>query len=196
GGVGHGFHAAGDIDVSKSGLDADGGFHDGLQPAAAQHVDALGADFHRDACGDADLTADVLAEACGDDVAHEHFVDVFRVDAGLLDGLFEDRGAQIDQLDVGETAHEAADGASLGGYDVRFSHWDDLSFLADFRPSRSVYYTGRRQVNEQGEKSKRLHHFPYNRKARKIVWKIVKKAGEQAESAACERIGKTYFFLC
>ena len=110
----HVLGAARDHDVGVAGFDHLGRHVDAVQAGAADHVDGDSRSGDRQAGLDAGLTGHVLAQARLDDAAHVDMVDLLRLDAGAVDGLLDDDGAQLGSRDVGQRAAEFADGSTAG----------------------------------------------------------------------------------
>ena len=120
--VAHRLHAAGDGDVDVAGGDALGGEHDGFQPGAADLVDRERGDGLRQSAAERRLPGGGLAEAGGDDVAHDALVDDGRVDAGACHGLAHDQRAELGGSEVLQRAEELAGRESDGADDDGFAH--------------------------------------------------------------------------
>ena len=113
----HRFLAAGDDDVGiavEQRLIAE---RDGAQARAAELVDAPGRAFHRNAGGDRGLAGRVLALRRGQDLAHDHFGDAARLDAGALQRGLDGDGAEIVGRRGGEGAVETSDRGAGGADD-------------------------------------------------------------------------------
>ena len=104
GGVGHGFHATGDDDVSIAAFDGLRGHHDGFHAGAADFVDG-GAGY---AVGDSGafggLSGRGLAESAAEDVAHEDFIDLVGFYVSGFEGGFDGVGSELRGGEVGEGA--------------------------------------------------------------------------------------------
>jgi hypothetical protein len=75
GGAGHALHAAGDDDVGGPGLQRIMGHGGGLEARAAHLVDGGGLDVLAEAGAERRLAGRSLAEAGGQDAAHEDLID-------------------------------------------------------------------------------------------------------------------------
>ena len=75
----HALLAAGDHDISIAGRDLLRAKRDGAKARAAHLVHAEGRRIHGNASGDGGLPRRVLALACRQHLAHDHFVDVRRL---------------------------------------------------------------------------------------------------------------------
>jgi hypothetical protein len=92
--VAHRLHTAGDRDLDVTGLDALVSQHHGLEAGAAHLVDGEGSHVLGEPGLERGLARRSLALAARDDVAHDALVHRGRVDAGALDGLGDDHGAE------------------------------------------------------------------------------------------------------
>ena len=108
GGPGHGLHAAGDDDIGGAGLQRIMGHGGGLEARAAHLVDGGGLDVLAEARAERGLTGRSLAEAGGQDAAHEDLIDLGRIDLGAFDSGLDGLGAEVGGLHAGEDALEAA----------------------------------------------------------------------------------------
>ncbi|MNS50666.1 hypothetical protein D3C72_833200 [compost metagenome] len=121
-GVGHRFHATGDHDLGRAGLDQVMTEHDGLHARTTDLVEGGRADRQRDAGGDRCLAGRGLAEVGRQHAAHQDFGDVAGRNARLFQrggdgGRAEGRGRNAVEL-----AEEGADGSALGGGDDDVGH--------------------------------------------------------------------------
>ena len=78
--VGHGFHAAGDGDLGVSGSDGVGGEGNGFEAGAADHVDGEGRDGVGETAAKGGLACGILAEAGGENAAHDALGDKRGID--------------------------------------------------------------------------------------------------------------------
>ncbi len=117
GSVGHGFHAAGDDNGTVSGLHRLRCERDRFQSGAANLVDCHGTCRRRQSAVDCGLPRGILTESSGDDVAHDAFVDLRRIDAGTSDSLADSDGAKLRSAEVGEAALKFSDGGAAAGND-------------------------------------------------------------------------------
>ena len=116
--VGHRLLAAGDDDLELTCADELVGERDGVDAGEADLVDAQRRDVHGDAgldgclpCGDLPLTG-------VEDLAHDHVVDVLRVDARLVEGALDGEAAEVGAAEALErAAHPTHGGASAGDDD-------------------------------------------------------------------------------
>ncbi len=74
--VAHAFHAARDIEVAVARFDGLRGEHDRLEARPADLVDGDGGNVYRHTAADGRLPRGRLSLASGDDVAHNHFIDL------------------------------------------------------------------------------------------------------------------------
>ena len=120
--VGHGLHAAGYGDLGITEGDGLGGETDGFETGAADHVDGESGDGVGEAAAEGCLAGGVLAEAGGENAAHDAFGYVRGLDAGALDGGADGDGAELDGGEVGEGSKKFSYGGACGTDDDYFSH--------------------------------------------------------------------------
>ncbi|MNH37795.1 hypothetical protein D3C79_987460 [compost metagenome] len=94
----------------------------GLEAGAAELVQGHGRHRERQAGEDGGLARRVLAGACGEHLAHDHFIDLLALESGLGQQLADHRSAQFLGGDVGQGALKAADGGTGGGDDNDVLH--------------------------------------------------------------------------
>ena len=68
------------------------------------------------------LAGDVLAEARGQHVADDRFLDDAGLDSGALDGFLRGDDAEFHSRKTGQGAAEGSDGGAGGTYDDYFTH--------------------------------------------------------------------------
>ncbi len=121
-GQAHVLLAAGDDHLGVAATDRLGTQVQGLEARAADLVQGHGRHGEGQAGLDRGLARRVLPGACGQHLAHDHFVDFSRVQAGLRQQLADHRSAQLDGGHIGERALEAADRGARGGNNDDFLH--------------------------------------------------------------------------
>ena len=94
--------------------------HGSAQARAADLVDGHGGALLRDPGRDRRLTRGVLSEARRQHIAHDHFVDLVRVHARTLQGLFDHNPAQLCRRHRGERAAKATNRRPCGARDHNF----------------------------------------------------------------------------
>ncbi len=122
----HAFLAARHHDGGVSGGDLLSAQRHGAKAGAAQLVDAPGRALDRHAGLDRRLARGALASARLQDLAHDHFLDIGRGDAGALDRGLDGDGAQFVGWQAGEGAVEGPDRGASGGNDDDVGHGGDL----------------------------------------------------------------------
>ena len=95
GGLAHVFHAAGDHDTGTAGLDLVVGLHHRFHAGAAHLVDGGGTGRIRDAGLARRLTSRRLPQCTGQYTAHDHFINIARLQAGTFDGRFDGHRTQV-----------------------------------------------------------------------------------------------------
>src|SRR5699024_3118564 len=132
GGHVHVLSAACDHDVRVAGLDHLGSHVHAVQTGAADHVDGDGGSLHRQAGLQRSLTCHVLAQAGLDDAAHIDMVHLLGLDAGAVDGLLDDDGAQVGGRGVGQGAAKFTNGGAACRCDDDLFHVVSLLFSVRF----------------------------------------------------------------
>ena len=115
GGERHAFLPTRNHDVGVARTDRLSRQGDSAQAGAAQLVDADGGPLDRDARIDGGLPRRVLALACAQHLAQDHFVHFLWRDTGLRQGGEDRLTTQFMRRGRSESAHEAADCGALGG---------------------------------------------------------------------------------
>ena len=134
-GVGHALGAAGEHDVGLAGHDLHGAVDDGGHAGGALAHDGVGgrllgdADLQRGDAGDVRLVGGLTA------LAEDDLVDLFRIEAGALEGALEHAGGQIQRMEGLEGAAHAADGGAAAVHDDDFSDLTHRYSLRFFRPA-------------------------------------------------------------
>ncbi len=118
----HVLGAAGDDDLGVAGLDPAGGGVDRLEAGAADAVDGVGGHLDGQAGLDGGVARDVAVLHDLADAAEDDLVDLLALDAGALDGLPDDGGAEVGGRGVGEAALEPADGGAHAADDDNVFH--------------------------------------------------------------------------
>ncbi len=120
--VGHGFHATGDGDLGIASGDGLGCEADSLETGAANHVDGESGYGVGETTAKSSLARGILAEAGGENTAHDALGNVGRIDGRTLDGGADRDGSEFDGGEMGERAEELADGGSGCTDDDDFAH--------------------------------------------------------------------------
>ena len=107
-GLGHRLHAAGHDDLDLAGADELVGQGDRIEAGQAHLIDGDGRHLLRDATFDGRLTGCDLARAGLQDLAHDHVVDVFALDAGTLEGRADGVSSEGHSRHVFECPRELA----------------------------------------------------------------------------------------
>ena len=110
----HRLHAAREQDLRGPGTNHVGREHDRLEPGPAYLVHRHRADAVRKATEERRLPRRVLAEARGDHVTHEHFLDVRRHEARPIHRFRDRKAPEPDRLDVAERASVLAHRSAAG----------------------------------------------------------------------------------
>ena len=128
--AGHRLNATADSDVAGAGLDQVGGEVDCLLGAPALPVNGRRRDGVREVRGKRDVAGDVDALLANlVDAAEDNVIDHRGLDAGALDQLVEDHGAEVVWVDAGKNAGATTHGrADRFDYDY-FSHGNDLRIV-------------------------------------------------------------------
>jgi hypothetical protein len=84
----HVFLTTGDDDGTVSQFDGLGSQGHGTQARAAQLVNAIGGFFDRDAGADGGLAGRVLTLTGGENLSHDYFVDIVRIDIGSPESFY------------------------------------------------------------------------------------------------------------
>ena len=88
-----------------------------LQSGAANFVDGHGADAVGQSAAERRLARRILSQPRGDNVAHDAFVDGVGIDAGALDRLAHDDGAQLRRGEIRKRALKFSNGSAYRRYD-------------------------------------------------------------------------------
>ena len=127
--VGHGLHATGDGDLGVADGDGLGCEANGFEAGAADHVDGESGDGVGETTAQRGLARGILAEAGGEDAAHDALGDFGGIDGGAFDGGAHCDGSELDGGEMGECAEELADGGSGCTDDDYFTH--EVSVISD-----------------------------------------------------------------
>src|SRR6185312_12406825 len=111
--------AAGDDDLTVARLDRLRGEHHGLEARAADLVDRERGDGGGDPALDQGLARRRLADTALDHVAHDHFFDGLRIDAGAFDGGTNGDRAELRRGERRQAAEELTDRRAGRRYDDR-----------------------------------------------------------------------------
>ena len=115
--VGHRLLPAGHDDVELAGADQLVGQRDGVDAREADLVDRQRRDGHRDAGLGGRLARGDLPGAGGEDLAHDHVVDLVTADPGPLQGALDRHAAEVGPGEVLEGAQQAAHRRTCSGDD-------------------------------------------------------------------------------
>ena len=118
----HALLAAGHDDVAVAGADRLIAERHGAQPRAAQLVDPVGGALERDAGRHRRLPRRVLPLAGRQDLAHDDFRDLFRIDRGAAQRLGDRDLAELVRRQAGEPAVEGSDRGAGGAGDDNVGH--------------------------------------------------------------------------
>ena len=121
-GLRHALGAAADDHVGVAGENGAGAFDQGLHAGAADHVYGVGGDGIGDACLNADLSGNVLAETGRQDAAENDLVHVLRRDVRALERFLDDQRAHIHGGGVLQRAAKGTDGGAAAIHDIEFFH--------------------------------------------------------------------------
>ena len=114
--------AAGGNQICLACGDSCGCVHYGLHAAAADHIQRVSGNLNRYAGADGNLAGGALLQAGGQHVTHHHFVQPCRIDLSVLNHGLQDLGADPGGGGVLQAAQHTADGATLGTYQINFTH--------------------------------------------------------------------------
>ena len=116
-GGGHVFHATDDHDFGVAVIDHGGRHIEGLEAGAAEVIQCRSGHLIGETGISGRLTGRILAEAGLDDVAEEHFVNLFGFDPGAFQGFPNDNFTELDGGNVGERAAKFANSCAAGAED-------------------------------------------------------------------------------
>ena len=119
---------------------------DGFETGAADHVDGESGDGVGETAAECGLARGILAEAGGEDAAHDALGDVCRIDGRAFDGGADGDGAELDGGEMRECAEEFADGGSGCTDDDDFAHEGSCDCGDDENQQRAKGCCGNNEV--------------------------------------------------
>src|SRR5262249_43804105 len=139
--VRHALHAAADDDVRLAGRDGLRAERHGFQPGPTHLVDRERGSLDRNSGVDRALAGGVLPPARLQHLAHDRLVDDLRSDAGTLECLGDDDGAELDRREVFQPSAERPDCGPAGSRDDDIAHQQPAVTSTVIRSSVAVSRT-------------------------------------------------------